>query len=145
VLAGAGVAVQWAALGHVAKATGEPLAASAINFAAGAVAIVIVALVVTGGSAPGGWSAPPGEWIGGMLGACVAVLMATVARTVGVLQMMLALVAGQSAGGLLLDLVAPPPGEAVTVLTVVGVALTVAAVLVSGIKRRPSRRRAAVE
>jgi hypothetical protein len=44
---------------------------------------------------------------------------------------MLAVIAGQAAGGLAIDLVAPVRGEAVTILTVVGVALTFVAVLVS--------------
>jgi transporter family-2 protein len=42
------------------------------------------------------------------------------------------MVAGQMAGALMVDLVAPAPGEAVTVATVVGVALTMAAVVISG-------------
>ncbi len=141
VLAGVGVAVQQAAMGHVARATGEPLAAGAVNFAAGAIVMVAVALVATGGSPPGGWSAPPGEWVGGVLGAVVAVVLANAVRRLGILRTMLAMVAGQSAGGLLLDSVAPPAGGAVTFLTIVSVALTLAAVVISGISRAPRPRR----
>jgi transporter family-2 protein len=140
VLAGAGVAVQQAAMGHTAKATGEPLAAGAINFASGAIVIVAVTLVVTRGSAPHGWSAPPWEWIGGLLGAVVVVVLANAVSRLGVLRTMLALVAGQSAGGLLLDSVSPPPGEAVTVITIVSVVLTLAAVVISGVTRAPRPR-----
>jgi hypothetical protein len=39
-------------------------------------------------------------------------------------------------GALLIDLIAPAPGEAVTVATVIGVVLTMAAVATSGRGRR---------
>jgi uncharacterized membrane protein YdcZ (DUF606 family) len=68
-----------------------------------------------------GWSAPPLDWIGGLLGAAFVISVGPggagdrgVAAHVGA-------VAGQSAGALVLDVVAPAPGEAVTVGTVVGV------------------------
>jgi transporter family-2 protein len=136
-VSGVGVAVQQAALGHVANATGEPLAAVAVNLGVGGILLVAVALAITGGSAPHGWSAPPLEWTGGLLGAAAGLTMAVVVRVLGVLRLVLAIVAGQAVGALLLDLVAAPPGEAVTVLTVVSVILTFAAVAVSGIPRRP--------
>jgi hypothetical protein len=43
---------------------------------------------------------------------------------------------GQTSGALVIDLVAPAPGEAVTVGTVIGVVLTMAAVAISGRGRR---------
>lgn len=140
-LVGIGNAVQQAAMGHMAKATGEPLAAGVLNIGMGAIAILIIALIVTGGSAPGSWSAPPEQWLGGILGATVAVLAASATRRFGVLTMMLALVAGQSAGGLMLDIVAPPPGEVITMLTVVSVLLTLAAVVVSSVAPRSGNMR----
>jgi transporter family-2 protein len=136
VLSGAGVAFQQAALGHVARATGEPLAAAGLNLTVGLVVLVVVALVSTGGSPPGGWSAPPLDWIGGVVAAVGAVVMATTVGRLGVLQLMLAVVAGQSIGALVLDLVAPPAGESVTALKFVSLALVVAAVVVSGLHRR---------
>jgi hypothetical protein len=48
----------------------------------------------------------------------------------------LAIVAGQAVGALAIDLVAAPPGEAVTTLTIVSVILTFAAVAVSGLPSR---------
>jgi transporter family-2 protein len=53
-------------------------------------------------------------------------------QTLGVLRLGLATVAGHTAGALVIDLIAPAPGEAVTVATVVGVVLTIAAVGISG-------------
>ena len=131
VLAGAGIAVQQAAVAHVARVTGEPVVAAAVNFLAGA--LVVTAVTAALADLPGGsWSAAPGEWIGGLLRATVAVLLARVVAVLGALRVVLAVVAGQSLGGLVIDLVAPVPGEAVRLGTVVGVALTIAAVAVSG-------------
>jgi transporter family-2 protein len=102
-----------------------------VNFLAGA--LVVTAVTAALADLPGGsWSAAPGEWIGGLLGATVAVLLARVVAVLGALRVVLAVVAGQSLGGLVIDLVAPVPGEAVRLGTVVGVALTIAAVAVSG-------------
>jgi bacterial/archaeal transporter family-2 protein len=142
-VAGVGVAVQQAALGHVANATGEPLAAVTVNLAVGGTLLIVVALATTGGSAPHGWSVPPLEWTGGLLGAGAGLTMAVVVRVIGVLRLVLAIVAGQAVGALVIDLVAAPPGEAVTTLTVVSVILTFAAVAVSGLPPRAGARRPA--
>ena len=131
VLAGAGVAVQQAAVAHVTRITGEPVVAGALNFLMGALVVTAVTAVLAD-LPEGGLSAPPGEWIGGLLGATVTVLLARVVAVLGALRVVLAVVAGQSLGGLVIDVIAPVPGEAVRVGTVVGVALTIAAVAVSG-------------
>lgn len=139
VLAGALVPLQQAALGHIAASTGEPIAAGVINFAVGALALVAVALAVTGGSAPNGWlAAHPVFWLGGLIGALLAVVIARIVPRIGVLRMMLALVAGQSLGALALDVVAPGAGG-VTALSLLGVTLTLVAVTVGS---APPRRRA---
>ena len=144
VLAGAGIAVQQAAVAHVARVTGEPVVAAAVNFLAGA--LVVTAVTAALADLPAGsWSAAPGEWIGGLLGAAVAVLLARVVAVLGALRAVLAVVAGQSVGGLVIDLVAPVPGEAVRLGTVVGVALTIAAVAVSGRGAPASRGPAAAQ
>jgi len=134
-IAGAGIALQQAGLGQMTRITGEPVAAAGINFFIGAVAVVILALAVTGGDAPGGWSAPPEDWLGGVIGAAVAVTLSKLVSLFGVLPVILGLVAGQAAGSLLLDLVEPLHGHAVTLQTVVSVLLTVAAVAVAGAAR----------
>jgi transporter family-2 protein len=136
-LVGALTAVQQAALGHVARATGEPVLAAALNVIVGGAAIWAVALAVTGGSPPGGWSAPPHHWIGGLFGASTLFLLAAGARSLGILQLTLAVVAGQTFASLFVDLLAPPEGGGITGLTVLGLVLTVAAVLISGVGRRP--------
>jgi transporter family-2 protein len=132
-LLGMVVALQQAWLGDIAQATGEPVAAGLANFLVGTPLLVAVALVATGGSPPSGtWSAPAIDWIGGLLGASIVVIMATVVRALGVLRLTLTLVAGQSVGGLALDVVAPAPGKHVTLATVLSVMLTLVAVWISG-------------
>lgn len=140
VVAGAGMALTQAAMGHIVKRTGEPIVAAAFNFAVGGLVILVIALAVTGGSAPGGWSGPAELWIGGIIGAATAVAMAAAVKTLGVLRLMLSIVAGQSLGGILVDLVAPAGADGVTLRTVVSVLLTFLAVAVSGMRPRRSAR-----
>jgi bacterial/archaeal transporter family-2 protein len=132
VAAGVATALQQAANGHLARGTGEPLFAGAVNFLVGFVALLIVAAVANGLVPPHGWSAPPLEYLGGILGAAIATTMAVIVSRLGVLRMILALTAGQTLGGLALDLIAPARGEHVTAGTIIGVALAFAAVFVSG-------------
>jgi transporter family-2 protein len=131
-VAGAGVAVQQAAMGQVARISGEPFVAGVVNFTVGSAVVTFIVLVFTGLHAPGGWDAPPLEWFGGLLGASVAIVIARVVRSLGVLRLMLCIVAGQTTGGVVLDLIAPAPGKAVTAATLLGVLLTLVAVAVSG-------------
>jgi transporter family-2 protein len=131
VVAGVATALQQAANGHLARVTGEPFFAGAVNFAVGFVALLAIAAIVTSLSAPHGWSGPPLEYLGGLIGATIATTMAVIVSRLGVLRLILAMTAGQAIGGLGLDLVAPVHGETVTAGTVVGVALACAAVLVS--------------
>lgn len=136
VLAGALSAVQQAALGHLARSTGEPVAAGVINFVVGALVLVVVALALTGGIAPNGWtSAPPVQWLGGLIAAVMTVVIARLVPRIGVLRMMLALVAGQTLGAVALDLVVPGTGG-VTAATLIGVLLTLVAVTVASAKPR---------
>jgi len=95
--------------------------------------IALVALATVPLDAP---PANPGLYVGGLLGGFVVVVSATAVQTLGVLRLGLATVAGQTTGALLIDLIAPAPGEAVTVGTVIGVILTIAAVAISGRGRR---------
>jgi transporter family-2 protein len=137
VFAGVIIALVSAALGHIAEVTGDPVSATGLMFAIGLPASVASWLVLNGFTAPGGWSAPPEQWVlGGLLGVAVTVVVARVVGALGVLVATLALVAGQTAGGLILDAAAPAAGESVTVRTIVSVGLTFVAVAVTGMARR---------
>jgi transporter family-2 protein len=142
-VAGMGMAVQQAGLGYIAGTTGEPILAGAVNYGVGGLILVAAAVATTGGSAPAGWSAPPIQWAGGLLGGMIIVTVATIVRALGVLQLMLAFVAGQSVGALVLDLVVGIPGRAVTAATFCSVVLMFVAVLVSatphGVQPAPSQ------
>jgi bacterial/archaeal transporter family-2 protein len=139
VVAGVAMSLQQAANGHLARATGEPIVASTVNFAVGVVALVAVAALATGLSPPHGWSGPVPEYLGGLIGATLATTMAVLVSKMGVLRLMVAVIAGQTAGGLAVDLVAPVHGETVTAATVAGVALTFVAVLISSRERQAAR------
>jgi transporter family-2 protein len=130
--AGVATALQQAANGHLARDTGEPLFAGTVNFAVGFLALLVVAQIADGISAPHGWSAPPLEYLGGLLGATIATSMAVIVSRLGVLRLILSMTAGQAVGGLVIDLAAPLHGGGVTAGTVAGVALAFAAVVVSG-------------
>lgn len=141
VLGGASFALGGAAMGRVGERTNQPLIGAWLNMATGAVVVVIIWLAVTGGTAPDGWSAPAVQWIvPGCCGAVAVFIMAKVVARLGALRLMLGLVAGQSIVGLVLDLIAPVPGQSVTFRTVLGVVLTLVAVAVSGLGGHAMRR-----
>jgi bacterial/archaeal transporter family-2 protein len=131
-VAGIGMALQAAANGQLARATGEPFVASLMNVTVGFVVLGVVAIITLATTSLDGLPASPQLYIGGLLGGFVVVVSAAAVQTLGVLRLGLATVAGQTAGALVIDLIAPAPGEAVTLGTLIGVALTMAAVAISG-------------
>ena len=129
---GAAFAVSTIGLSHLSRATGEPLVAALMNFAVGSGALVIYALIVTGGDPPGGWSAPAHYWITGGLCAIVGVFtFAFATKQVGVLRLTLLVLTGQAVGALVVDLIAPAEDASVTIGTLVSLVLLLAAVVVS--------------
>ena len=136
VAAGFAISVQQALNGRVRGATGDAGVATLVNFVVGTVALVLGVLVHTAvaGADIGSW---PGaaQWYlysGGPMGASFVAVAAIVVRRLGVLRLGLAVIAGQLIGALLLDLLLPVHDGEVDVLTLVGVALTLVAVAVSG-------------
>ena len=139
VAAGFLIAVQQALNGQVRKTTGDAGVATLINFVGGTIALGVGLAVQAafGGVTVDHW---PGAdqfylYLGGPMGATFVAIAAVVVRRLGVLRLGLAIVAGQLVGALLLDLVLPVHDQGVEVLTVVGVALTLVAVVVSGGRR----------
>jgi transporter family-2 protein len=131
-VAGVTLALQAAANGQLVRATGEPWAATLVNVTVGFMALGLIALITL---ATADLDALPGNpllYVGGLLGAFVVVVTATAVQTLGVLRVGLAMVAGQMSGALIVDLIAPARGEEVTLATVIGVALTMVAVVISG-------------
>ena len=136
VVAGFLIAVQQAFNGQVRRTTGDASVATLVNFVVGLAALLLglVLHAATGGLQVASWPGADRWWLylGGPMGAAFVAVAAVVVRRLGVLRLGLAVVAGQLAGALLLDLVSPVHDEQLDVLTVVGVALTFVAVQVSG-------------
>jgi transporter family-2 protein len=132
VAAGAAVSVQSALNGRVGQVAGSPAAASWLNFAVGFPVLLLVdGVLLLGGHR---YPSPPTQWwlyTGGLFGVAFVTVVAGVVRTVGVLVVTLATVAGQVVGAVLLDAVAPVAGQSLQLVTVVGAAATVGAVLLA--------------
>ena len=142
VVAGFGIAVQQALNGRVRAVTGDAGVATLVNFVVGLLALLaaLAVSVALGGSGGPDW---PGAdrwylYAGGPMGAAFVAVAALIVRRLGVLRLGLAVISGQLAGALLLDLAVPVGERGVDLLTVAGVALTLFAVLLSGRSaRRP--------
>jgi transporter family-2 protein len=138
VVAGALVAGQQAVNGRLGQAAGSPAYAALVSFAGGTALLVVGALVlgVAGGLPHLRLSGPVWLYLGGLGGAVYITLCARVVGALGVLRVSLGSVTGQLAGGLVFDLVAPAAGTHVRVATYAAVALTLAALVVSGARAR---------
>jgi transporter family-2 protein len=141
VAVGAFTGVQQATISQIARTTGDGLVTGLVMCAATTTLMVPYALIATGASLPDHVSVDPIYWFGGgVIGVALFVLVSTIVGRLGVLRLMLLLVAGQSIGALVLDLIAPPEGESVTLATLGGLLLIFVAVAVSGrdhVSRRP--------
>jgi transporter family-2 protein len=141
VAAGFAISVQQALNGRVRRTTGDAGVATLVNFVVGTLALGLGVLAhgAVSGFDVGSWPGA-GEWYlytGGPMGASFVAVAAVVVRLLGVLRLGLAVIAGQLVGALLLDLLLPVHGAGVGLLTVLGVALTLVAVAVSGRAARP--------
>ncbi|WP_347754351.1 DMT family transporter [Agrococcus sp. ProA11] len=136
-------ALQQAMAGLVQRHTRSAITQAAQNFAVGTLALGLVVAVQT--LAGKGWQPLPAEpwlYVGGALGVIFVALSSVAVHHLGVLALGLAVICGQVVGSLALDLLFPAE-QPVTVWSLAGAALTIAAVAVSSI-RRPARGRAAV-
>lgn len=142
VAAGLLISVQQALNGRVRRETGNAAATTLLNFLVGTAVLALVYLLLSDRST-GHWPGPDQWWLytGGLLGATFIAVAAVIVRTLGVLRMGLATIAGQLLGAVALDLVVPAAAHGVAPATILGTALTLVAVVVSG---RPSRSSAAV-
>ncbi len=135
VSAGVGIAVQQAVNGRVAVATGQPLAATFMNFLVGftGLAAVTAVGVAAGAISVGPW---PGEWwlyAGGPIGVLFIALAAWAVRGVGVLVFGLLSIAGQLLGSIALDTLLPQADVALGWLQWVDLGLIVLAVLLAAL------------
>ncbi|UVJ40834.1 DMT family transporter [Arthrobacter sp. CJ23] len=132
VLAGFLMSFQQAMNGTATVHYGTPIAATLVNFVAGATVLWIawaIKLAVAGAGNP-----LPAEWwlyLGGPMGCVFIGVAALLVRGLGVLVTGLGMIAGQLVGSLVLDVVVPAPGSVVALPTVLGTVLTLAAIIVA--------------
>lgn len=111
---------------------GTPIAATLVNFIAGALILWIAWIIKLAVAGPG--HPLPSEWwyyLGGPMGCLFIGLAALLVRSLGVLITGLGMIAGQLVGSLVLDVVIPSPGAVVALPTVLGTVLTLAAIIVA--------------
>lgn len=139
-LAGFGMGWQLAVNGRVRAETQSVLAATFINFS---VAAVLLSLVVVLRGLTIGWptNLPTEYWLftGGILGSMFIAGSALVVARIGVLVLGVSVVAGQLLGALVIDLVSPSPLHPLTTATVLGVVISLIAVLISVIPSRGAK------
>jgi transporter family-2 protein len=138
VLAGALVGMQAALNGQVRGVAGSAYTATFGNFLVGTTLLVLI-LVVHLAIEP--WSpvlpANPLAYLGGTVGVLFIGAQAILVRTTGVLVLGLAVLSGQLVMAVGFDLVLPLPGQQLTLVGLLGAALTLIAVVTAVI---PSRR-----
>jgi len=131
-LAGFLMSFQQAMNGTATVHYGTPIAATLVNFIAGAALLWVawlIKLAVAGAGNP-----LPAQWwyyLGGPLGCIFIGIGALLVRSLGVLVTGLGMIAGQLLGSLGLDLVLPAPGTVVAPATVLGTLLTLAAIILA--------------
>lgn len=136
-LAGIGLGWQQAVNGLVREASGSTPVTTAVNFATGtAVLVAVCAVDVLARGLP--TTAPSEPWLysGGALGVVTISTAVLAVRWIGVLLVGLCQVAGQLVGALAVDVVVPAAGQQLAPVTVLGTALTLAAVVVAALPGR---------
>lgn len=127
---------QHAINGRVAQETKQPWGTTTLNFTIGFIALNIMFLIynlVTNVAVP----TPPNPlthpllWTGGAIGIVFIVSAVVLVRTLGVLVFALVSVVGQLLGAVLLDIFFPTPGNSVTTEVLLGVGITVIAVVIA--------------
>jgi bacterial/archaeal transporter family-2 protein len=135
-----GLAMSWqqAVNGQVRAVAESAVTATLGNFMVGTI-LLTIAFVVH--SVIVGWPtrlpSEPWLYIGGAIGVIFIATAAAIVRTIGVLLLSLATIAGQLVTSLVIDLIAPVSHEGVALPTILGTALTLVAVGIAAIPGRP--------
>jgi transporter family-2 protein len=139
--AGALVSTQPALNGQIADQTGQPAAATMVNFIVGFITLVIVYLVVQQVS-PQGFNVPPMPWenpviwLGGPFGVLFVLTAAFMAKTLGVFLFTLTSVVGQLSGAILMEVLFPTAATNITWQLLLGITITGAAVVLASSKKK---------
>jgi transporter family-2 protein len=141
--AGALVSTQPALNGQIANQTGQPAAATLVNFIVGFVTLVIVYALKQQVS-PQGFNVPPMPWenpiiwLGGPFGVLFVLTAAFMAKTLGVFLFTLTSVVGQLSGAILMDVLFPTAATNITWQLLLGISITGAAVVLASGKKKPT-------
>ncbi len=140
VLAGAIVAVQRAANAHITDFSNHSYATTWLNFATGTTMLLVLnALSLDQMTAP---PLGPSQWwmyTGGTLGVIYIAMAAVAVQRLGVLMFTAIGIGGQLLGSLLIDLLFPTAGVVIGINLYIGIALSMAAVVIGGVRfRRPT-------
>ena len=141
VTAGAGLAVQAAANGQVARASGSPMAGAGVNFVGG---VAILGLLVAATPQPyaqrflGDGSTAWWLYIGAFFGLVIVINGAWAVRYLGVLLLTLMSVAGQLSGAVLADVLVPASSVPLSSNLLAGAALALVAGVIASTRRMGS-------
>ena len=134
---GCAVSFQHAINGHVGVASGNPVSAAVMNFITGMSLLVVIFGVQVFSGHASVQSLPSGPWwiyLGGSIGVAFIASATWAIRKLGALRFVMGSVAGQLLGSLLIDLFAPTDGTKVSANLVIGLAITLGAVLLANRK-----------
>lgn len=139
--AGALVSTQPALNGQIANHTGQPAAATMVNFIVGFITLVVVYAVAhqvnpqTFNVPPMPWENPV-IWLGGPFGVLFVLTASFMAKTLGVFLFTLTSVVGQLSGAILMDVLFPTASTNITWQLLLGISITGAAVVLASGKKK---------
>lgn len=139
-LIGGAVSFQHAINGHVGVAAGNAVSAAVINFVTGTSLLIVIFAGQLVSSHATLQPLPTGPWwiyLGGSIGVAFIASATWAIRRLGALRFVMGSVAGQLLGSLLIDFFAPTDGTKVSINLVVGLVVTLAAVLLANRKAHP--------
>ena len=139
--AGALVSTQPALNGQIANHTGQPAAATMVNFIVGFITLVVVYAVADQVN-PQSFNVPPMPlenpviWLGGPFGVMFVLTASFMAKTLGVFLFTLTSVVGQLSGAILMDVLFPTASTNITWQLLLGISITGAAVVLASGKKK---------
>ena len=139
--AGALVSTQPALNGQIANHTGQPAAATMVNFIVGFITLVVVYAVAHQVN-PQSFNVPPMPWenpviwLGGPFGVLFVLTASFMANTLGVFLFTLTSVVGQLSGAILMDVLFPTASTNITWQLLLGISITGAAVVLASGKKK---------
>ena len=139
--AGALVSTQPALNGQIANHTGQPAAATMVNFIVGFITLVVVYTVAHQVN-PQSFNVPPMPWenpviwLGGPFGVLFVLTASFMAKTLGVFLFTLTSVVGQLSGAILMDVLFPTASTNITWQLLLGISITGAAVVLASGKKK---------